>query len=232
MNTIKLIAVDVDGPLLVDTFSPIMYQICQNMGAEYTRELERNTFSRNREEVANYLRKTLAKYEKTEEERNMSNEDRIKYYFKVREKFMKENPTGVKPGVPEFLEFLKGVGPRMICYGGLPASHMEKELGELSPFFETYVCTNDFRPGVREIIQDIYKLQFNEVLFIDDVNFVAQHAKSYGVPFIGIPSSEPWSWQRREMEDTGVKYILESVSQIDRDLLERIDAEAAAGTIW
>lgn len=232
MNTIKLIAVDVDGPLLVDTFSPIMYKICQNMGAEYTRELERNTLSRNREEVAKYLRTALAKYEKTDAEKNATNEERIQYYFDIRQQYMKENPTGVKAGVPEFLQLLSGLEVRLVCYGGLPKSYMNEELGALSDYFEDYICTNDFRPGVRTIVQDIYKIQFNEALFIDDVNFVAEHAKSHRVPFIGIPSSEPWSWQRKDMEETGVKHILESVSKIDRELLEKIDAEAASGTAW
>ena len=109
---------------------------------------------------------------------------------------------------------------------------MRKELGELAAVFDRYVCTNDFRPGVREITQDIYGLQPHQALFIDDVNFVAEHAKALGTPFIGIPSSEPWSWQKRDMLETGVTHIVESVRQIDLALLTQIDQEAGTGNLW
>ena len=57
LETIKLIAIDLDGPLLVDTFSPIMYQLCRDYyRIDYTRALERHTFSRPRAEVVAYIR--------------------------------------------------------------------------------------------------------------------------------------------------------------------------------
>ena len=60
METIKLIAIDLDGPLLVDTFSPIMYQLCRDYyRIDYTRALERHTFSRPRAEVVAYIRQLV-----------------------------------------------------------------------------------------------------------------------------------------------------------------------------
>ena len=49
LNKIKVVAVDLDGPLLVDTFSPVLHKICEINDWEYTAEFERNTFSQSRE---------------------------------------------------------------------------------------------------------------------------------------------------------------------------------------
>ncbi|KAF6625255.1 hypothetical protein MF628_005275 [Paenibacillus polymyxa] len=46
MNTIRLIACDVDGILLTDTFSPVLKSLVKKAGMPYTREIERNVFSR------------------------------------------------------------------------------------------------------------------------------------------------------------------------------------------
>jgi len=85
---------------------------------------------------------------------------------------------------------------------------------------------------LREITKDFYDLEYNQVLFIDDVNTVAEAAKSLNVPFIGIPAAFSWGFQREDMISTGVKYMLNSIRDIDKELLVQIDREAAAGTIW
>lgn len=231
MQTIKLIAVDLDGPLLVDTFSPIMYQLCRDYyKIAYTRELERNTFSRPRAEVVAYIRDLVAAT-MSEEEKAMSTEQSLDSYFAYRAEYMRNNPSGMLPETPAFLDLLADTGCTMVCYGGLAERHMLESLGAHAARFEPYVCTNDFRPGIREIL-DKYQVEPHQALFIDDVNFVAEHARALGVPFIGIPSTAPWSWQKRDMQETGVRHMVESVAQIDRALLETIDSEAACGACW
>ena len=230
MQNIKLIAVDLDGPMLVDTFSPVIHLTCEHVGVEYSAELERNCVSRNRNEVARYLSGKFAGYY---EEHGISgtDEELVEDFFKVRNEYIANHETGMKKEVPDFLTMLKGLSCPLVSYGGLPEEYMKKELGEHAEAFERYICTNDFRPGVKEIVED-YGLEAAQVLFIDDVSFVAEHSKTQGTGFIGIPPTHSWSWQRQGMEELGVRHILTSVAEIDQALLERIDSELAAGSHW
>lgn len=222
MNTIKLIAIDIDGVLLKDTFSPVIYKFMSKYGVKYTREVERNIFSRSQKEGSEYISKLTG----------LESETVPKYYFEEREQYLKTHDGGIMVGVPEILELLSTLNVRLVYYGGLTEDKINDQFKNYSHYFERYICTNDFRPGIKEITRDIYGLQFQEVLFIDDVNTVAETAKMYNVPFIGIPSDFQYGFQRQDMVTTGVKYLLKSVTEINRELLERIDAEAQFGTIW
>ena len=224
MKTIKLIACDVDGVLVTDTFSPVLYNMVTKAGGQYTREYERNVFSRPRKEGSGYARK---KYNL-----NASDTDLISAYFKEREEYLKTHDHGVIEGVKDFMELVNSLDIRLVCYGGLSEHELFSGFKDYMHYFEQYICTNDFRPGIKEITRDIYGLEFNQVLFIDDVNTVAEVAKANNVPFIGIPANFAWGFQKQEMIDTGVRYILDSVRDIDRALLDRIDYEASIGTVW
>ncbi|MDM5181855.1 hypothetical protein PO883_32270 [Massilia sp. DJPM01] len=232
LKTIKLIAVDLDGPLLVDTFSPIMYELCTDYyKIAYTRDIERNTFSRPRAEVVTYMR-DLVKASMSAEESAKSEQESLDGYFRYRAEYMKNHPFGMKPEVPAFLDLLASLDVRLVCYGGLPEAYMRESLGAFADRFDPYVCTNDFRPGIREIIEDIYHVEPRQALFIDDVNFVAERARTLGVPFIGVPSTSAWSWQKHDMQETGVKYLVESVAEIDLAMLLALDRDATRGDVW
>lgn len=222
MKTIKLIAVDIDGVLLEDTFSPIIRNFVSKFGVEYSRELERNVFSQSQKNAAAYLSNILG----------INSEAVTKGYFEEREKYINIYGCKINEGVPEFLELLNTLGVRLIYYGGLSEDKIIDDFKKYTHYFERYICTNDFRPGIKEITKDIYGLEFNQVLFMDDVNTVAEVAKMNNVPFIGIPSNFPWGFQRQDMIATKVKYLLNSVKEIDIKLLERIDDEASDGIIW
>jgi len=99
-------------------------------------------------------------------------------------------------------------------------------------YFDQYICTNDFRPGIKEITKDIYNIDYDQVLFIDDVNTVAEKAKELNVPFIGIPSCEEWSYQKSDMSQTGVNHIVKSIRDINLELLNTIDSEVANHKVW
>lgn len=231
MKNIKLIAVDLDGPLLVDTFSPIMHIICSHLGVPYTSELERNTLSRRREEVTEYLRQALKPYVPASE-KSKSHEEMMQGYWTVRDQYMRSNKTGMKDGVPEFLGLLRTTGAELVCYGGLPEEYFRAEMKEHARVFSKYICTNEFRPGVKEIVTEICEVEPGRALFIDDVNFVAEHAKALGVPFVGVPAQESFSWQRKSMQETDVPFIVDSVRRIDRDLLRQVDERAGEGRFW
>lgn len=222
MRTIKLIAIDIDGILFEDTFSPIMRNFIMKMGLTYTRELERRIFSRPQKEAAEYLSIIL----------DQDSDTLIKDYFEERKKYIQIHGCKVNEGIPELLNLLASLDVRLIYYGGLTEEKFIDNFKDFAHYFEQYICTNNFRPGIKEITKDIYGLEYDQVLFIDDVNTVAEVAKFYNVPFIGIPSNFPWGYQRGDMIATEVKYLLNSVKEIDANLLEKIDYEASIGTIW
>ena len=120
LKTIKLIACNVDGVLLMDTFSPVAHDLILKAGIEYTRELERHTFSQNRKESREYMMKTY----------NMTNDEFEKgnaIYWKEREKYIKTHDCGVIEGVLQFLELISTLDVHLVCYGGLSE---EKKLEE------------------------------------------------------------------------------------------------------
>ncbi|WP_199199493.1 hypothetical protein [Micromonospora sp. RP3T] len=91
---------------------------------------------------------------------------------------------------------------------------------------------NDVRPGTKEIVRDIFGYEFDEVVFVDDINRVAEVTRALGAGFIGVPASMPHNFQREEMVATGVRHLVDDIRKIDVDLLRTVDQELAAGTHW
>lgn len=235
MKKIKLIAVDTDGVLLEDTFSPILHDLVVENGGTYTAEMERNLFSRPHLEGAKYIREQL--------KADLTLEDILKTYFERRKEYIKTHNTGFREGAIEFIKSLSNLDVMLVTYGGLQLASVKDDAYAFLPrvvsvfedylhYFDQYVCTSNFRPGLKEIIRDMYKVEYDEALFIDDVNTVAEVAKANNVPFIGIGSEDPWSWQKSDMMKTGVKYLYDSVSRVTREVLERVDDEAYNHTVW
>lgn len=232
MQALKLVAVDLDGPLLVDTFGPILHKTCEYYGWDYSRDFERNTLSRPRHQATQFI-KAMFGDAAPDDVRGKSDQEMAEAYFRFRAEFLKENPLTVQPGADGFLRRLAArPGLTLVCYGGLDEDYMRRELGPLAEVFDRYVCTNDFRPGVREIVEDIYGIDPRAALFIDDVNYVGEAVRDLGAAFIGVPSAAPWSWQRHDMEANAMPVIVPDLASIDDALLDRVDALAAAGGFW
>ncbi len=231
MKHIQLVAVDLDGPLLSDSFAPLLRQSCEFGGLTYSRDMEDNMFSRNRKDATRYFMSCFGD-NPPESLRNKTHEEMIASYFEFRAAFLQENPITLSEGAADFIRMLSGLNVRMICYGGLDEDYMRRELGSHADAFEAYICTNEFRPGVREIVHEIGKVAPDRALFIDDVNFVARHARDVGACFVGVPARTDWGWQRIGMVEDGVPHIVDHVGQIDLALLERIDAQASTGRFW
>lgn len=231
MKHLQLIAVDLDGPLLTDSFAPLLRQSCAFGGLPYTREMEDNMFSRNRKEATRYF---MSRFGDSPPEalRGKSQEELIADYFAFRAAFLAENPIRLAEGAESFLRLAAQSGVRLICYGGLDEAYMRRELGAHGDVFDTYVCTNDFRPGLREIVEEIVGLAPDRALFIDDVNFVARHARALGTGFVGLPARTDWGFQRAAMIEDGVPFVLDHIGQIDAACLELLDARAASGAFW
>jgi beta-phosphoglucomutase-like phosphatase (HAD superfamily) len=221
LSTLKAAAVDIDGVLVADTFSPVIREMVDSYGGTYDRDVERHVFSQNRLSAARYLIGRLGL--------NISEDALIAEYFERRAAWIETHGGGLNPGVEGFLDTLADAGLRMICYGGLSASHFERELGRWTSRFETYVCTNDFRPGVAEITRDVFALAPQKLLFFDDVSLVAEAARELGCAFVGVPSPFSWGFQAGDMVAVGVRHRLGSLAELTPERLRTIDAEAETG---
>ena len=220
MKNIKLIAVDLDGVVIEDIFTQVLHIQTKKYGAEYTPELEYNTISQRREDSASYAIRVLGS------PTGMSIEQILEEFYKERENFLVNGENPLNAGVIEFLDTLKSLNVKLVCYGGLEENLIDLGVRPvLEKYFERYICTDAFRPGLKEIVKDIHGLEFSEVLFIDDVNRMAEEAKKYKIPFIGAPAQHSWGFQKKEMEKTGVKYIVNSINEITLDYLEKVDSD-------
>ncbi|GGS89135.1 MULTISPECIES: HAD family hydrolase [Streptomyces] len=223
LRHLRLIAVNIDGVLLNDTFSPVIHRFVVKRGGTYTAELERAVFSQPRMRAATVLA-----------EPGERPEDVIEAYFREREQYLAEEPVRLLDGAGALLARLRATGASVVCYGGLARAHFDRHLAAYGDCFDEpgYVCTDSFRPGVREIAEDVFGLRCDQVLFLDDVARVAEAARSRGAAFIGHPTAYPHGFQRALMREAGVRHVVGSLDEVDERLLRLVDSEAAEGRSW
>lgn len=228
LSKIRLVALDSDGVLLNDTYSPVIERFVTEHGGRYTAEVERGVWGS--PQLAAGQNMALAC------RLPWSARDTIAAFFRARDEYLTTHPIEVTDGADQLLATLRDAGVRVTCYGGRNREYtFDKYLGHLSGYFDSeipYVDVNDFRPGVKEIVRDVFGYQFDEVLFVDDINRVAEVTKALGAGFVGVPASMPHNFQRAEMAQTGVRYTVDDIRHIDVALLEKVDEELAAGTLW
>lgn len=222
LTTLKLAAVNIDGVLLADTFSPLIHNFIVSRGGTYSAEVERRIFSQRRELAGRALAEAVPV--------PMTGQQALDAYFAERDAYLAANPLEVTPGARALLVRLRMAGLRTICYGGLAKPHFDRYLGPYADLFDEpgYLCTDGCRPGLSEITAR-FGLRHGEVLFIDDVARVGQEAAQLGAPFIGHPSSYEHCHQAELMRQAGVRHIVGTLAEIDGALLRAVDAEAAAG---
>lgn len=228
MRKIRLVALDSDGVLVNDTYSPVIERFVTKHGGQYTPAVERGVWGS--PQLAAGQNMALAC------KLPWSAKETIAAFFAERDEYLRTHPVEVMPGAEELLATLREAGVRVTCYGGRNREYtFDRYLGHLAGYFDTdvpYVDVNDFRPGTKEIVRDIFGYEFDQVVFVDDINRVAEVTKALGTGFIGIPASLPHNFQRAEMAATGVRYTVDDIRQIDLGLLQKVDAELAAGTLW
>jgi phosphoglycolate phosphatase-like HAD superfamily hydrolase len=228
LHKIRLVALDSDGVLLNDTYSPVIERFVTKHGGEYTAAVERGVWGS--PQLAAGQNMALAC------RLPLTGKETIAAFFRERDEYLKGHPIEVTPGADELLATLRETGVRVTCYGGRNREYtFDRYLGHLADLFDAdipYVDVNDVRPGTKEIVRDIFGYQFDEVLFVDDINRVAEVTKALGAGFIGVPASMPHNFQRAEMEQTGVRHMVDDIRQIDVTLLQKVDEELASGTHW
>ncbi|MDJ0382541.1 HAD family hydrolase [Streptomyces sp. G-G2] len=226
LGHLRLAAVNIDGVLLNDTFSPVIHQFITSRGGTYDADVERSVFSQTRTVAARALGAAAGV--------DWSPEKVLEVYFEERAAHLARHPLAVLPGAEQLLHRLRALGLRTVCYGGLDKDHFDTYLGRYAHLFDEpgYVCTNDFRPGIHEIAVDTFGFDYDQVVFIDDVARVSEAARELRVPFIGHPSPFKYGFQAGLMREAGVRHLVGSLEEIDEELLRTLDHEAAADRAW
>ncbi|MGQ4388181.1 HAD family hydrolase [Streptomyces sp. SAS_270] len=226
LGQLRLAAVNIDGVLLNDTFSPVIHHFITSRGGTYSAEVEHAIFSQPQGVAAGRLAEAAGG--------ELTAEQALAAYFEERARYLKRHPVVLLEGAVELLRRLRRLGLQTVCYGGLDRTHFDAFLGPHADLFDApgYVCTDSFRPGLHEIATEVFDLKHEQVLFVDDVARVAEAARALGAPFIGHPGTFEHGFQRRLMRAAGVRHLVDSLDAIDEELLRRIDAEAAAGRVW
>ncbi|MFH8239169.1 HAD family phosphatase [Streptomyces sp. G6] len=221
LNHLRAAAVNIDGVLLNDTFSPVIHDFVVSRGGAYTQAVEQSVFSRSPGTAARALARAAGVA--------MEPDEVLRAYFAAREEYLAGHPVRQLPGGRGLLVRLRALGLETVCYGGLGRDHFLRHLGDCADLFSAgYVCTADVRPGLREITTDTFGLRFDQVLFIDDVAEVAAEAGRLGTAFIGYPGDFAHGFQRRLMAASGVRHLVDRLEDIDEALLQHIDAQSAA----
>ncbi|MFD9392980.1 HAD family phosphatase [Streptomyces sp. NPDC060000] len=222
LRHLRLIAVNIDGVLLNDTFSPVIHRYTVRRGRTYTAQLEHAVLSRPQLTAAAALGG------------EDSPQEVIRAYFREREQYLEEHPVHLLDGAGALLDRLRTLGTHLICYGGLKRPHFERHLAPYTTHFDEprYICTDQIRPGIREITEDIFHLRCDQALFIDDAAHVAETARSLGAAFIGHPTTFEHSFQEQLMRQAGVRHLTHTLHHINETLLHTIDTEAANGHTW
>jgi len=118
---------------------------------------------------------------------------------------------------------LKETGARITAYGGSPkAAIFDRHLAPVSEYFDAdlpYIDMGHARPGMAEIHRQT-ATGAGELVFIDDLNRVAQVSKTLGCGFIGKPAT---LYQKQQMQASGVRFICKDLDEIDQTLLQALD---------
>ena len=228
LNKIKLFAIDSDGVLLNDTYSPVIKKFVEMHGGIYDAHVERHVWG-SPQITAGHNMALACKLP-------WSGEKTIAEFFKEREKYLAEHPVEVLPNIKQTLKMLSETGAKLVCYGGRNKEYsFDKFLSEYKQYFDLnipYVDINNFRPGVHEIVKDYFDLSCDEVVFIDDINRVAEVCKSLNAGFMGVPANMAHNYQKQEMQETGVKFTYNSFADITLEKIMELDSMMEKSQHW
>jgi len=228
LNKIKLFAIDSDGVLLNDTYSPVIKRFVEMHGGKYDAYVERYVWG-SPQITAGHNMALACKLP-------WSGEKTIAEFFKERELYLEKNPVEVLPDIEKTLKMLHATGAKLVCYGGRNKEYsFDKYLSEYKKYFDLdfpYIDINNIRPGVNEVVKDYFHLDYDEVVFIDDINRVAEVCKEFNAGFIGIPANMEHNYQKHEMDETGVQFTCTSFSNITLDMVMELEKMMLLSQYW
>jgi beta-phosphoglucomutase-like phosphatase (HAD superfamily) len=224
-NKVRVIAIDTNGVLLKDVYSGAIKQFVERHGGQYTSALERMVFG-SPHAAGGHIMSTACRLPWTSQET-------IDAFLAEQKEYAKSNPVAINQGAVRFLESIQSKGLRITSYGGSPKeTSFDQLLQPYAHLFDAakpYVNMGAFRPGMKEIAAQEMACNLDEIIFIDDLNRVADVCRALGCGFIGIPGA---SYQREQMIESGVRYVLDSLESIDTALLLEIDQRLAENSLW
>lgn len=223
---IRYILLHLDGVVLENIMMPIARSVVQKLGGEYSAELENSVLSRSAEHATAYLIETLSL--------PLSTGEALALYQNARRDYIQTHEIRPKACLKPFLVMLRASGYKVVAYGGADRDYFLSQAAHFREFFDDdgYIQTRDIRPGVKEIVKDIYSMEFGEALFIDETVAVARAAKAHGVPFIGMHGGHAFGFQEQGMKELGVRFFVESLCEMDRSYMDRIQQVARCGHFW
>lgn len=224
-ESIRLIAIDVDGVILNDTYSPAIQSFIEKHGGTYTPELERLVWG-SPHIAGGHIMSLACKLP-------WSAQQTINEFFNHHDSYLDMHPLHILDGVETFLKLINEYNIKITSYGGRTQKYIfDSYMSSLKMYFDKnnpYIDTNSIRPGVMEITKEIFQLEYNQVLFIDDINRMAEVAKYFNAGFAGTPVTR---YQARQMQETGVKYIFNGLSEFKEENLLEIDRRLLQNNLW
>ncbi|MBX7057650.1 MAG: hypothetical protein K1X75_06255 [Leptospirales bacterium] len=223
---IRYVFLHLDGVVLENILAPITLAVAEKLGVSYSAEVEANVFARPQRHAARFL---VERYGLAHTE-----EDIVNLYHQERRAFESSRRIRRNAGLEPMLHLLRGCGYRVVCYGGADRSYFDANTRGLEAYFDGpgYIQTRDIRPGVRQIIYDIFRLDPRETLFMDEEAEIARAARAARAPFIAMNIAHPFSFQRQAMTELGVRYQIDALAEVTLDLLQRIENDADRDRIW
>jgi phosphoglycolate phosphatase-like HAD superfamily hydrolase len=225
LKKMKVIALDTNGVLTTEVYSASIKKFIESHNGEYTSDVERLVFG-SPHAAGGHIMSVICRLPWTSEEA-------IQAFLAEQKKSLEDQPINRSDGVVELLKLLQELNITVTSYGGSRRDvSFDPFLGELVDYFDQahpYVNIGAARPGMKEIVQDVFCCQYDEIVFVDDLNRVGEVSYALGAGFIGVPSGV---FQRQQMQTFGVPYILNSLSQITKKLLIEIDEKLATRTFW
>lgn len=215
LKKIKVIALDTNGVLTTEIYSKSIRMFIEENNGIYTSDIERLVFG-SPHAAGGHIMSVICKLSQTPEET-------IFNFLEFHKRRVSGIPAQLSDGVLDFLKLLKKFNARVTSYGGSDKSiSFDPYLNSLSSYFDTnlpYINIGNSRPGMSKIINEFH-CDPCEVLFIDDLNRVADIAHILGAGFIGIPSG---FFQKEQMMKSGVSLIVDSLEEINESAIFEVD---------
>ena len=228
LRKLRVVALDCDGVLIDDTYLDVIARFVTGHGGVYDAEAERDVIGLRDIVVAEKVTRLC--------DLDQPAEETLKQLWAARQEYLREHPIRVAEGVQDCLTALGELPVRLVCYGGRTREHtFDRYLGGFAALLDTqvpYVGINEHRPGVEHIARTVLGVEFDEIVFVDDVSRVAADAREHGAGFIGFPSSPAHGRQREFMAGYGVRHLPASLAELTPELLVTVDEELATSTHW
>lgn len=127
MTARKYAAINIDGVLLTDTFSTVIYDFIVEHGGVYDEDTERAILSQPQSVGGAGMARATR--------RPWTSAEAIEKYFEKRSEYISRFPPEVIPGARELLQRLHAYDYSLIAYGGLSKDHFDAEVGDLAQLF-------------------------------------------------------------------------------------------------